>query len=139
MPVLGLGSWMSKPVEGRDSETYEMVANALKCGYRHIDTAFGYGNEQAVGMAIRDSDIPRKDIFVTTKLTNSDHGRVAEAFERSFKALDIEYIDLYVSSGTRTSGDTPWLTLYSHSSCTGRWPPIPTRRRRFLSANHLPL
>lgn len=59
---------MGTRVEGMNQETYDMVKNALRVGYRHIDTAGGYGNEEAVGAAIRDSGIPRKDIFVTTKL-----------------------------------------------------------------------
>jgi diketogulonate reductase-like aldo/keto reductase len=60
---------MGTPVEGMNQETYDMVANALKVGYRHIDTAGGYGNEEAVGAAIRASGIPREEIFVTTKLS----------------------------------------------------------------------
>jgi glycerol 2-dehydrogenase (NADP+) len=59
---------MGKPVDSLNQETYDMVANGLKVGYRHFDTASGYGNEQAVGKAIRDSGIPREKIFVTTKL-----------------------------------------------------------------------
>lgn len=58
----------------------------------------GYGNEEAVGRAIKESSIPREEIFVTTKLGGSYHGRVAEAFENSLKELDLGYIDLYVSS-----------------------------------------
>lgn len=81
---------------GGGEKVYHMVTAALKAGYRHVDTADGYGNEEEVGRAIRDSGIPRKDIFVTTKLNNTDHHRVAEAFERSLKALDIEYIDLWL-------------------------------------------
>jgi glycerol 2-dehydrogenase (NADP+) len=59
---------MGSPVEGMNQETYDMVTDALKVGYRHIDTAGGYGNEEAVGAAVRDSGIPRGEIFVTTKL-----------------------------------------------------------------------
>lgn len=59
---------MGTPVEGMNQETYDMVVNAIKVGYRHIDTAGGYGNEQAVGAAIRDSKVPRDQLFVTTKL-----------------------------------------------------------------------
>jgi diketogulonate reductase-like aldo/keto reductase len=57
----------------------------------------GYGNEEAVGKAIRESGIPREKFFVTTKLKQVDHGRVAEAFEESLKLLNIDYIDLYIS------------------------------------------
>ncbi|GFZ47580.1 D-galacturonate reductase [Saitozyma sp. JCM 24511] len=90
MPAVGVGR------EAECPETYEMVSNALKYGYRHIDTAWGYGNEEAVGKAIRDSGIPREEIFVTTKLTNNHHHAVREGFNQSFKALDIGYIDLYL-------------------------------------------
>ena len=67
---LTLGScWFQQRMDAQSPETYDMVANALKYGYRHIDTAWGYGNEEAVGKAVRDSGIPREQIFVTTKLT----------------------------------------------------------------------
>lgn len=73
-----------------------MVLAALKLGYRHLDTAYGYGNEEAVGRAIRDSGVPREEIFLTTKLTGKHHGTVKEGFEISMKALNAEYIDLYL-------------------------------------------
>ena len=61
---------MGKPTPTQDNpETYEMVKECLSVGYRHLDTAYGYGNEQAVGKAVRDSGVPREEIFVTTKLT----------------------------------------------------------------------
>ncbi|KAI0339204.1 Aldo/keto reductase [Trametopsis cervina] len=94
VPAFGLGCWMGP--EAKPDEAYEVCLTALKAGYRHIDTAAGYGNEEAVGRAIRDSGIPRAEIFVTTKLANADHHRVAEAFETSFKKLNIEYVDLYL-------------------------------------------
>lgn len=59
---------MGTPVEGMNPETYDMVSQALKVGYRHIDTAGGYGNEEAVGAAVRDSGLRREEVFVTTKL-----------------------------------------------------------------------
>lgn len=67
--TLMIRCWFQGRREAECPETYEMVSNALKYGYRHIDTAWGYGNEEAVGKAIRDSGIPREEIFVTTKLT----------------------------------------------------------------------
>jgi len=73
-----------------------MCMKALSSGYRHFDTASGYGNEKQVGQAIRESGIPRNEIFLTTKLANSFHGRVREAFEKSLNDLDCEYIDLYL-------------------------------------------
>jgi len=83
-------------VVGGGQRVYDMCEKALKVGYRHFDTAAGYGNEKQVGEAIRASGIPREEIFITTKLANSDHHRVREGFEKSLKELDCEYIDLYL-------------------------------------------
>ncbi|KAJ3757383.1 aldo/keto reductase [Lentinula raphanica] len=94
MPSVGMGCWMGVP--GGDERVYHMCLNAIKAGYRHFDTAAGYGNEKQVGRAIRDSGIPRNEIFLTTKLPNPAHAKVREAFEESLKALDCEYIDLYL-------------------------------------------
>ncbi|CAE6526495.1 unnamed protein product [Rhizoctonia solani] len=94
IPAVGLGCWMGVP--GRKEATYEMVKEALEIGYRHFDTATRYENESAVGKAIRDSGIPRSEIFVTTKLIDYDHDDPRRGFERSLKELDIEYIDLYL-------------------------------------------
>jgi len=94
IPVLGLGVYRTEPGES----TSNSVSSALKIGYRHIDTARLYGNEESVGKAIRESGIPRNQIFVTTKLWDSDHGydSTIAACEKSLKKLDIEYIDLYL-------------------------------------------
>ncbi|KXN86116.1 Glycerol 2-dehydrogenase (NADP(+)) [Leucoagaricus sp. SymC.cos] len=81
---------------GGGQRVNEMCAKALKTGYRYFDTAAGYGNEKGVGEAIRASGIPRKELYITTKLANSDHHRVREAFEKSLQELDCEYIDLYL-------------------------------------------
>ncbi|GJE89884.1 aldo/keto reductase [Phanerochaete sordida] len=94
MPGVGKGCWLGP--EGGLDIAEEMCRNALRVGYRHIDTAAGYKNEEQVGKAIRESGIPREEIFVTTKLKMSDAHRVREAFEDSLKALDIGYIDLYL-------------------------------------------
>ena len=139
-------------------ETYDMVTNALKLGYRHIDTAWGYGNEEAVGKAIRDSSVPREEIFVTTKLTsasiisplmradstarNKYHERVQEGFDESFQALNIGYIDLYVSPILVLHSVVPAgsriLMDYPNSSSTGRKPRTSRPARRFRSASHQP-
>lgn len=94
MPQLGLGVWEA----GRGEPTYRAVRDALELGYRHIDTAKIYGNEKDVGRAVRDSGVPREAIFVTTKLWNADQGydTAKRAFEASFRALDLGYIDLYL-------------------------------------------
>ncbi|CAE6364237.1 unnamed protein product [Rhizoctonia solani] len=94
VPVVGLGCWMGVP--GRKEETYEMVTRALEIGYRHFDTATRYENEDAVGRAIRDSGIPRSELFVTTKLIDYDHDDPRRGLEKSLKELNIEYIDLYL-------------------------------------------
>ena len=93
MPRLGFGVFQIPP-----DETATAVTTALDCGYRLIDTAAGYANEQGVGAAIKASDVPRADIFVTTKLANADHGYDAalKAFDTSMSLLGLDTIDLYL-------------------------------------------
>ena len=94
MPILGFGVFQIDDMK----ECEEAVYNALKAGYRLIDTAASYRNEEAVGRAIKKSGIPREEIFVTTKLWVSDanYEKAKLAFETSLKKLDLEYIDLYL-------------------------------------------
>ncbi|MFB5190152.1 aldo/keto reductase [Alicyclobacillus fastidiosus] len=94
MPWFGLGVWQTK--EGDEVE--QAVTYALSAGYRHIDTAAAYKNEQGVGNAIRKSGIAREDLFVTTKLWNADQGydTALRAFEESNRRLGLEYVDLYL-------------------------------------------
>ena len=94
MPWFGLGTFLS-PV-GKD--TIDAVRFALEAGYRHIDTARIYDNEQDVGQAIVESGISRKDIFVTTKVWNDNQGYEAtlKAFDESLKRLKMDYVDLYL-------------------------------------------
>ncbi|KAJ6576704.1 Aldo/keto reductase [Mycena vulgaris] len=94
MPSVGVGCWMGLGVASADC--YAMVKEALKIGYRHIDTASNYGNEESVGLAIRESGVPREDLFITTKLDQCDHGRVSEALNESLAKLGVNYIDLYL-------------------------------------------
>ncbi|KAJ5981786.1 NADP(+) coupled glycerol dehydrogenase [Penicillium canescens] len=95
IPALGLGTWQSKPGEVRAA-----VKHALQSGYRHIDAAYCYGNEEEVGIGLLDTfksgAVKREDVFVTTKLWCTYHTRVEENFEKSLKALGLEYIDLYL-------------------------------------------
>lgn len=93
MPALGLGVFQSGP-----EETVGAVKTALADGYRMIDTAAAYMNEAQVGQGIRESDVPREDIFVQTKLWMSDYGydQTLHAFERSMKKLGLETLDLYL-------------------------------------------
>ncbi|MBW3554738.1 MAG: aldo/keto reductase [Gemmatimonadetes bacterium] len=94
MPLFGLGTFRSPA--GR--QTREAVGWALEIGYRLVDTAALYGNEADVGAAIRESGIPREDVFVTTKLHKDDHGheRALRAFEESLERLGMDYVDLYL-------------------------------------------
>jgi diketogulonate reductase-like aldo/keto reductase len=93
MPVLGFGVFQVAP-----DEVVAPVRLAIEAGYRLIDTASGYGNEAGVGQAIRESGVPRGELFVTTKLTNSDHGydRAMRAFDESLERLGLDSIDLYL-------------------------------------------
>ena len=92
IPQLGLGVWRIS--NGRKCEA--VLRTAFETGYRHIDTASLYGNEESVGAAIRTSGIPREEIFVTTKLWNSDHSNPERALETSLKKLKLDYVDLYL-------------------------------------------
>jgi diketogulonate reductase-like aldo/keto reductase len=94
MPIFGLGTYQMQ----NGKETYQAVLYALQIGYRLIDTAKMYGNEKDVGEALRKSGIHRKEVFITTKLWNSDHGyqSTIDACNRSLKALGFSYLDLYL-------------------------------------------
>ncbi len=93
MPVLGLGV-----AELSDTETERAVSTALEIGYRLIDTAAVYGNEEAVGRAIAASGIPRAELFVTTKVANADHGfnTSQDAVKVSLDKLGLDYVDLFL-------------------------------------------
>jgi 2,5-diketo-D-gluconate reductase A len=91
LPILGLGTWQ---LQG--SSAVNAVLRALEVGYRHIDTATAYGNEEQVGQAVAQSGIRREDIFVTTKLPPSRAGRERETLEESLEALAFEYVDLWL-------------------------------------------
>lgn len=93
IPQLGLGVWQLK-----DETALNSVSSALEAGYRHIDTAAIYENEEEVGEAIRSSGINRNDIFLTTKLWNTDQGyeSTLKAFDTSLKKLNTDYVDLYL-------------------------------------------
>ena len=124
VPAVGFGTWQDK--DSQEAATLE----ALKAGYRHIDTARIYGTEPAVGKAIKDSGIPREDIFITTKLWNNSHAvnDVEKACDASLKDLGIDYLDLYLmhwpspfasgdamfpkgSDGTVIAGDTDYVDV----------------------------
>ncbi|KAL6541198.1 NADP-dependent D-sorbitol-6-phosphate dehydrogenase [Orobanche minor] len=95
MPIIGLGVWRT---EGK--ELKNLIINAIKIGYRHFDCAADYKNEAEVGEALEEALhtglVKREDLFITTKLWNSDHGHVVEACKDSLKKLRLEYLDLYL-------------------------------------------
>lgn len=94
IPVVGFGVFMIP----NNEPTYDAVLQALKAGYRHIDTAAAYFNEEDVGRAVKDSGIPREDIFITSKLWLQDYGyeQAKIGIARSLRKLDLGYIDLYL-------------------------------------------
>ena len=91
IPQLGLGTWPLK-----DKAAAEAVASAIELGYRHIDTAVRYGNEKGVGQGVRDSRVPREQLFVTTKLDGKFQGddKALAGLEESLKRLRFDYVDL---------------------------------------------
>ena len=94
IPSIGFGTYKS----GNTQETAQIVNYALKTGYRMIDTASFYGNEEGIGQGIKQSGIDRKDIFLVSKLWNDDHGyeNTIKAFNKSLEKLQVEYLDLYL-------------------------------------------
>jgi methylglyoxal/glyoxal reductase len=94
IPQVGLGVWQSP----RGAGTRKAVVAALRFGYRHVDTARIYGNEADVGAGVRDSGVPRAEVFVTTKLWNDDQGydSALRAFDASLARLGLDYVDLYL-------------------------------------------
>jgi diketogulonate reductase-like aldo/keto reductase len=94
MPWLGFGVFQMEPGD----ETEQSVKTALRAGYRSLDTASVYGNEASVGKAVQESGLHRADLFITTKVWNSDLGyeSTLKAFDRSLKKLQMDYLDLYL-------------------------------------------
>lgn len=94
MPWFGLGVYQTPP--GKVTE--QSVAWALEAGYRHIDTARVYKNEESVGRALRASGVPREEVFITTKLWNAEHGfdEATQACRKSLERLGLDYLDLYL-------------------------------------------
>jgi diketogulonate reductase-like aldo/keto reductase len=94
IPRLGLGVYQSRP----GTETREAVRIALEAGYRHVDTARAYGNEEDVAAGMAEAGVPRREVFLTTKLWNSDHGydETLRACDASLARLGVEQVDLYL-------------------------------------------
>jgi diketogulonate reductase-like aldo/keto reductase len=118
IPYLGLGAYL---LEGREAIT--AIHWALEAGYRHIDTAKMYNNEKEVGDAVRSSGIPRPEIFITTKLWNTEHGyeKAKKACYKSLEKLGFDYIDLYLihwpGGGNREETWKALESLYDEGVC----------------------
>ena len=103
IPCVGFGTWQTP-----DGETaIQSILAAIKAGYRHIDTAAAYGNEKGVGDAIKMSGVNREELFVTTKLWNSERGykKTLAAFKASMEKLRLDYLDLYLIHWPAAKGE----------------------------------
>lgn len=105
--MVGLGTSQMKTPE----ETVEVIKSALSIGYRLIDTATMYGNEESVGRGILESAVPREDILLTTKLWPDDFDNPEEAFETSLEKLGLEYVDIYLVHWPRGMNESVWRAL----------------------------
>jgi diketogulonate reductase-like aldo/keto reductase len=103
LPLLGLGVWQVE----NDRECIDAVRWALELGYRHIDTAQAYGNEEAVGQGLRESGVPRDEVFITTKFFPRHKDPAAEV-ERSLERLQVDYVDLYIIHWPRGGPTWAW-------------------------------
>ena len=109
MPWLGFGTYRAE----NGAELIESVKEALGIGYRHIDTASFYGNEEEVGIAIKESGVPREEIFLVSKIWMSDHGyeKTLQAFKTSIKKLGTDYLDLYLIHWPQSLNKETWKAL----------------------------
>ena len=116
IPCIGLGTWQVPD----DEKLIEHIHDAINIGYRHIDTAFIYGNEAGVGEAIRTCGVPREKIFVTTKLWNADRGYDAamRAFDNALQKMDLSYLDMFLIHWPAAKGEP--MTWQSINSGTWR-------------------
>ncbi|KAJ7054749.1 NADP-dependent oxidoreductase domain-containing protein [Mycena amicta] len=95
-PIIGLGAWAPDRGEERTTRARQWIASALKMGYRHIDTAYVYGTEKAVGEAIKEAGVDREDVFVVSKLSWHHHHRVMESIQESLDNLGFKWLDMYL-------------------------------------------
>jgi len=108
IPAVGLGTWKIP-----NEEVADIIVEAVKLGYRHIDTAAVYKNEEGVGQGIKKCGIDRSEIFVTTKVWNDDQGFLTtlKAFDKSLKRLDLDYVDLYLIHWPKPLNPETWRAL----------------------------
>ena len=111
IPALGFGTWQIPD----GTPAYDATTAALNAGYRHIDSARDYGNEASVGRAVRDSGLPRGEVFVTSKLPAEikDHRKVQASFEETMRQLALDYVDLYLIHA-------PWPWSEIGKDCTAQ-------------------
>lgn len=118
MPQLGLGVWQAS-----NEEVITAIQKALEVGYRSIDTAAAYKNEEGVGKALKNASVNREELFITTKLWNDDHKRPREALLDSLKKLQLDYIDLYLMHWPVPAIDhyvEAWKGMIDHT-CASTW------------------
>jgi len=109
IPAIGFGTYKL----GDDHQVIEEIKNALEIGYRHIDTAAFYGNEEAIGRGIKESGVKREEIFLVTKLWNEYHGydKAIESFNKSIKRLGVDYLDLFLVHWPTELNSETWRAL----------------------------
>jgi diketogulonate reductase-like aldo/keto reductase len=106
MPIIGLGTYRLENSEG----TSDLIVKALEIGYRHIDTASAYGNEEAIGKGIKKSTVPREEIFLVSKIANPDQGydSTIKSFNESLERLQTDYLDLYLIHWPKELSNETW-------------------------------
>ncbi|KZP00771.1 Aldo/keto reductase [Calocera viscosa TUFC12733] len=95
LPIIGLGTYAGA-TDDLQNAAKPWILSAIQAGYRHIDTAYSYHTEKPLGEAVRESGVPREELFITTKLPNNHHGCVRESLEMSLKDSGLDYFDLYL-------------------------------------------
>lgn len=117
IPQFGLGVWQVPP-----DRTAETVRIAIEAGYRHVDTAQMYGNEEGVGKGVRDSGLAREDIWITTKLAGRSHGYdpAMRALDASLQRLGLDYVDLYLIHWPGSDGDVDTWRAFEKLRADGR-------------------
>ena len=110
IPPIGFGTWKLK----NNDETIDIIVEAIKSGYHHIDTAFAYGNEETIGKGIKKANTKREELFITGKLWNDDRGyeNIINACKRTIKNLNCEYLDLYLIHWPASKAvHTDWIEI----------------------------